>query len=78
MAERNLIKDENLDCVVGGYFQFDGDNSTITYSHKDGSVTVHQVLNLMEAWKMSNDLHGQLVPEDEIMARMIQNGYVAG
>ena len=48
MAERKfIIDDTELDGVVGGFFQFDTNTNTITYTHKDGSVTTHQLLDVL-------------------------------
>ena len=78
MAERKfIIDDTELDGVVGGFFQFDTNTNTITYTHKDGSVTTHQLLDVKKAWVMSNQMHAELVPEDDIMAAMVSSGYVA-
>lgn len=76
--EKNKIADEALEQVVGGLFAFNGLTNTITYTHEDGSVTYHKILDYKKAWTMSNDLHGQNVPEDTILAKLIASGYVAG
>ena len=72
------INDENLEQIVGGFFAFDYNNKTITYTHDDGSVTIHNILDYDNAWKMSNNLHGLNYREDDILAKMIKEGYVAG
>ena len=74
---RKIIEENKLEKVVGGFFQFNTDNGTITYSHKDGSETVHQVLDMNNAWVTSNLMHAQLVPEDDIMKELQDKGYVA-
>ncbi|MBR2258957.1 MAG: hypothetical protein IJ899_16845 [Blautia sp.] len=76
MADRKVIDEENLEHVVGGFFNFNGTNNTMTYYHPDGTVTVHKVLDFKLAWKMSNDLHGQNVPEDNILSQMVSAGYI--
>ena len=77
MSERKIIEDKNLEKVVGGFFHFNGNNGTITYSHKDGSQTVHQVLDMDKAWETSNMMHAQKIPEDDIMRELENKGYVA-
>ncbi len=76
--ERKIINDEALEQVVGGLFSFNGITNIITYTHEDGSVTYHKILDYKKAWTMSNDLHGKNVPEDTILAQLIANKYVAG
>jgi hypothetical protein len=48
------------------------------YEHEDGSITNYEVLNFDEAWNLSNSLHSQNVPEDEILKQLIENKYIAG
>jgi hypothetical protein len=38
----------------------------------------HKILNAKEGWRLSNKLHGQLVPEDTILQELINAGYIAG
>ena len=78
MSDRKSIDDEKLEQIVGGMFAFNGNTMTLTYTHADGSVTTHRILDYRNAWTMSNDLHGQNVPEDAILAKMIAAGYIAG
>ena len=35
-------------------------------------------MDLQNVWTMSDDLHGQNVLEDTILAKMIAEGYIAG
>lgn len=72
------INDEDMGMVVGGFFDFDRCGDTLIYTHQDGKTTVHPVIDMNKAWELSNDLHGQLVPEDEILKQLIENKYIAG
>jgi hypothetical protein len=72
------ISEENLEQVVGGQFQFDGVANILTYTHKDGSVTYHKLLDAKKAWVMSNQLHAQFMSEDKILKEMIDAKYVQG
>ena len=78
MSERKAINEEILEQVVGGFFSFNGNTNILTYTHGDGTVTKHKILKYSEAWKMSNDLHGKNVPEDQILSQMISKGYIEG
>ncbi len=75
-TERIDIESQDLEKVVGGSFQFDTKTNTMTYTHKDGSVTEHIILNAKKAWEISNLMHAKLIPEDEILATLISNGYL--
>ena len=48
----------------------------MTYTHKDGSVTEHKILDAKKAWETSNLMHAKLIPEDEILAALISDGYL--
>ena len=72
------INDEDMGMVVGGLFIWHMKNKTMTYTHQNGKTTVHQVIDMNQAWELSNELHGQLVPEDEILNQLISKGYIAG
>lgn len=78
MSEGKIIIDEKtLEKVVGGFFNFNTDDGTIIYLHKDGSQTVHKVLDMDKAWETSNLMHAQKTPEDDIMRELENKGYVA-
>lgn len=72
------INDEDMGMVVGGLFKWFRNSNTMEYIHQNGKTTKHQVLDMNQAWELSNELHGQLVPEDEILNQLISNGYIAG
>ena len=78
MSDRINISEEDLNQVVGGYFDFNTNTGIMTYTHKNGSETYHKILNAKAAWKMSNNMHADLVPEDKILEEMIKAGYIAG
>ena len=78
MSDRKSIDEEKLEKIVGGMFAFNGNTMTLTYTHADGSVTTHRILDYRNAFTMSNNLHGQNVPEDTILAKMIAEGYISG
>ena len=79
MAENKAaINEELLDQVTGGFFNWSRKSMTMTYSHKDGSVTTHKVLDIDKAWERSNLLHSQKIDEDKILADLISKGYIQG
>ena len=78
MSDRINITDADLDQVVGGFFSWDTNTGIMTYTHKNGGETYHKILNAKAGWKLSNKLHGELVPEDEILQELINAGYIAG
>ena len=57
---------------------FNSRRGTLNYTHKDGSVTMHQIMNFNEAWERSNTLHAQNVDEDDILADLIRRGLIEG
>ena len=75
-AERIDIECKELENVVGGFFQFNTNTNIMTYTHKDGSVTEHKILDAKKAWETSNLMHAKLIPEDEILAALISDGYL--
>lgn len=76
MSDRYAINDEELNGVVGGFFDFNTYTGIMTYTHKDGSVTTHKILDARSAWVTSNNLHAQLIPEDDILAQLINLRYI--
>lgn len=74
----NAISDDELENISGGYMQFDQPTKVLTYYHKDGSITQHQILQFKNAYSANNDMHTQGIPEDDILANLIAMGYVAG
>ena len=76
--DRQILKDNELEKIIGGFFSFNSRKQTLTYMHRDGSVTMHQIMNFNEAWERSNTLHAQNVDEDEILADLIRMGLIEG
>ena len=74
--EREKLDNIEIGEVVGGFFHFDTNQNEMTYTHKDGTETKHEIVDAKQAWVMSNNLHGQLVPEDEILKQLVDNGYI--
>ena len=74
--ERIDLNDQEIGSVVGGLFHFDTNKGEMVYTHKDGTESTHTLNDAKSAWVMSNELHGQLVPEDEILAKLIDKGYI--
>lgn len=77
MAERMNLTDDQLENVVGGFMLFNNQTMTLTYTHADGSVTTHQILNYDKAWELSNYMHGQNYREDTILKQLKKKGYVS-
>ncbi len=72
------INDEDMGLVVGGLFTWNRSTNIMKYEHEDGSKTLHKVLDFEKAWELSNQLHGKNLTEDEILNKLISNGYIAG
>ena len=75
-TQRIDIEGKELENVVGGSFQFNTKTNTMTYTHEDGSVTEHTILDANKAWETSNLMHAKMIPEDEILATLISYGYL--
>ena len=75
---QEINNNKELDQVVGGLFEWDTNTGYMTYTHKNGVVTKHKILNAKAGWARSNELHGKLVPEDDILKDLIDKGYLAG
>ena len=73
----SILNDEELDQVVGGIMNFNAQTNKMTCCDGDGRVTQYNILNYEKAWEMSNKLHIQGMPEDAIINRMIDNGYIS-
>ena len=77
-SERINLSSEELEKVVGGFFHFNTNTMTMKYTHEDGTVTYHKILNAEKAWEMSNQMHAKRIPEDDILKELIDNKYIAG
>ena len=71
------IDENSLEKVVGGFFSWNTNTGYMTYTHKDGSVTKHRILDAEKGYDLSNKLHGQKMPEDDILDKLINAGYLA-
>ena len=73
-----IIKDENLEQVVGGLFVFQKKDKKMIYTHSCGTVTEHTILDYDKAWELSSRRHAENMNEDSILDELINKGYVAG
>lgn len=78
MAKKNILDDELLDEVVGGLFKWNPNTMKLKYIHDDGSVTYYNILDFEKGWQMSNNLTGQFMDEDQIIAKLIAANYIEG
>ena len=76
--DREMISEENLEKVVGGLFEWFPSYDQLKFTHDDGSVTRHKILDYEKGWALSTSLHEQNVPEEEILARLIAKKYIEG
>lgn len=74
--ERKKLSEQELDQIVGGLMNFNPQTMVMTYTHEDGTVTTHPILNYDKAWVMCNDLHAQNYREDTILKKMRAAGYI--
>lgn len=77
MAERRALSDQEIENVAGGYMSFNNETMILTYTHEDGSVTTHEILDYNAAWGLSNEMHAQNYREDSILKKMKAKGYIA-
>ena len=74
---RELMNEDNLDQVVGGFMHFNPDTKVLTYTHEEtGEVKQYQILMYNRAWGMSNALHAKNLHEDEIISKMLSDGCI--
>ncbi len=74
--ERKNLSDQELKTIVGGLMDFNPRTMIMTYTHDDGSVTMHPILDYDKAWMMSNDLHARSCREDMILEMLQSAGYI--
>ncbi len=74
--QRKELDEKSLEQVVGGFFYFDPAAGIMTYTHQDGTTTKHVIKNMAKAWEMSNNLHGQGMPEDDILDALVEAKYL--
>ena len=77
-SNRKEIEENDLEKVVGGLFEWYPKYKVMQYTHEDGSVTNHKILDYDKGWALSTKLHGQNVPEDDILAQLIAAKYIEG
>lgn len=74
---KEIINDDSLDQVVGGFMNFNYMTKVLTYTHEENhTVTKYQIKDFEKAWKLSNALHAKNLHEDDIIAQLINNGYI--
>ena len=73
---REMLEEENLVQVVGGCMQFNSRWKEMIYTDGQGTEKSFRIFDLNNAWKMSNDLHSQNIPEDQIIEKMLMYGYI--
>lgn len=74
---KEIINEKDMEQVVGGYMNFNYNTKVLTYTHEETrEVTTYQILNFDEAWKLNNEMHGQGVHEDQIIAALKSKGYI--
>ena len=77
MAEnRVMLNNDQLDSVVGGLFVFHKDSKYLTFTHPNGEVTNHNVLDYQKAWDTICQLEVQNMDKDEIFAQLVSKGYI--
>jgi len=74
---KEMLNDENLEYVVGGYMNFNYNTKKLKYRHEETkAVTYYEIDDFENAWKLSNQLHAQNLHEDTIIARLKSAGYI--
>ena len=73
---REIINEKKLDRVVGGMFSWRPSENSLKFTHEDGTVTEHVILDFEKGWERSHLLFSQKVREEEILADLIRSGYV--
>ena len=74
---KEMLHDDELDQVNGGFMHFNRDSNVLTYTHEEtGQVTTYQVLNFDKAWEESNRLHAECYHEDYIIKYLKYYGYI--
>lgn len=74
---KQMVNDEALDKVVGGFMQFNYYTQVLKYTHEElGTVTNYNILDFEKAWKLSNALHAENYHEDKIIAELKAKGYI--
>ena len=75
---KTRLDDELAEQVLGGLFVFHRRSGYVTYTHGDGTVTDHQVLNYEKAWETCCMLEAQKWDGDRIFRELVGKGYLQG
>ena len=75
--ERKQVDENALDEVVGGLFNWNPSNDSLTFIHDDGSVSKYHVNDYDKAWSYSNELHAQNYRETTIIKKLKSKGYIS-
>lgn len=76
MSERRILNDQEVENVTGGFMAYNNQTMILTYTHADGTVTTHPILDYDKAWELSNTMHAQNYREDTILKRLKNKGYI--
>ena len=75
---REIINEEHLDNVVGGWMHFNANTKILTYTHEEtGEVKTYNIVKYNRAWGMSNSLHTKGLHEDVIIQKMLADGCIS-
>ena len=73
-----MLNDDALGQIGGGYMNMNYNTNVLTYTHEETqAVTTYQILDFEKAWKESNRMHAENYHEDQIIAYLKSNGYIA-
>ncbi len=70
------IDDDQLKNINGGMLKVDCRESTLLYSGSGVLNTKYRLMDYELAWDLIRELQARNLPEDEIIARLIANGYI--
>jgi hypothetical protein len=74
--KKMMLDDEQLEQVVGGLFVFHKKSRYVTFTHQDGTVTDHNILDYDKAWERCMSLEAANWDEDKIFQDLINKGYI--
>jgi hypothetical protein len=80
MSDKVVLNEELLDDVQGGMMKWSGGSMTMTYTHRDGSVTKYPVTNgdIIAAYRRSNALHSEYINQEEYILEILQQEGIVG
>ena len=76
MAEKYMLNDDQLEQVLGGLFVFHKKSKYVTFTHQDGSVSNHNILDYDKAWELCCNLESQNMDEDKIFQQLVNKKYI--